>query len=217
MTRKAKMAGLLLGSVGVVALFLPFTFSTSPCEALKYAEARHLALPAFLVALVWLLTLRSLLRFQLTRPELACCYVLATLAIMIPFVLPVWTVPATETPSPLQFRDWVYFALLGLLSLAGLGLLAWAQRRLQPEYTAPVALRCGYLPNAISCLFVFSGLLREQDTIELFGLQIGAAVVAGIVVLYLGEIVFLLYHGQQVRFASCPTASGPVNIRRVTP
>lgn len=28
-----------------------------------------------------------------------------------------------------------------------------------------------------------------------------------------GEIVFLLHYGQQARFASCPTASGPVNIR----
>ena len=195
----------MLETIGIVALFLPFSASTSPWEALSDSGLRYLAMPAFLAGFVWLLTLRSLLPMRLTRPELWLCIALSALGIMIPVLLWFWNIFAGQNWWAMQLHEWIHLIMLTLLSTAGLGFLILVGRlRLHPDYAAPASLRCGYLPNAIGCLYLFSDF--TQELYDLFRyLEIGAVLVAATVVLYLVEMGHFTRQGLRARQPKRPT------------
>lgn len=192
---------------GIVALFLPFSTSTSPWEALSPDLGYgYFAMPAFLAGFVWLLTLRSLLPMRLTRPELWLCTALSVLGIMIPVSFWSWNIFAGQNSSAMPVGMWIYLIMLALLSTAGLGFLMLVRRlRLHPDYAAPSALRCGYLPNAIHCLYLFSGLTQEPDDLWRYRLEIGAVLVAVTVVLYPVEMGHFTRQGLRARQPKRPT------------
>jgi hypothetical protein len=202
--RNLKLICLLLETVGIFALFLPFYFEGSPWIVLA-VFVRHLgsevsgglppnpfmplALPAFLAVFIWLQTLRSLFRKPLTKPELWLCIALVVLLMLVPLV---WWLTDHELRDE---AGWSLLALLFGLALFAAGLLLMLKcRGVASQFLAPLALRCAYLPNAVFCLLLFSNGGRYWND-----LHAGAACVGVTVVLYLAEIVYLTRQGLTTR------------------
>jgi hypothetical protein len=192
-TRRLKLLCLALETVGIVALFLPFTDDHSPWGELVSSIFDSFgfwpyALPAFVVLLVWAETLRSLFRKPPGKPELWLYALLAGLLSLVP--LGFWSWSFVSDRGGLQLADSLFLALLCGLTLFAAGSLAILKRKgVSFQVLAPLLLRCAYVPNAVACLVYFSS----------FRLQMGAAFIAVTVVLYLAEVVELTRRGWRER------------------
>jgi hypothetical protein len=214
-TRNLKLVCLLLETVGIVALFLPFYSGVSPWNVLASAIGfvssldRGLwvfALPALVAPLVWLQTLHSAFRESLPRWELRLCVLLAALLAFVPagWCLCAWLSSLVSEVDELE--KWILtiitLSLLGL-SLAAVGFLVTLKRKgVVFQFLAPLVLRCAYLPNAVTCLVFFVCWGRIAWPFESESrrpLQVGAACVAATVLLYLAEIVYLTRQGVKTR------------------
>ncbi|MGA2444522.1 MAG: hypothetical protein ABSG50_03705 [Opitutaceae bacterium] len=202
-TRNLKLLCLLLETVGIVALFLPFVWGYSPWKVLAEsvqdprsgaAEFWPFALPTFLTPFVWLQTLRSLFHRSLTRAELWLCAALVVLLMLVP--LGFWLLKFLATGG------WTLPSLALLFGPApfAAGLLMTLKRKgVASQFLAPLSLRCAYIPNAVFCLVAFSEWGHDWKD-----LQVGAACVAATVILYLAEIVYLTRRGLKARPAVVP-------------
>lgn len=200
-TRNLKLVCLVLETVGIVALFLPFVSGVSPWAALAWSVQHPrwladfilwpVALPAFLAAFVWLQTLRSLFRKPLTKPELWLCAALVVLLMLVPLVWWLWLMVSMR----LDVAEWRLPALLFGLALFAAGLLIMLKRKgVGFQFLAPLSLRCAFIPNAVYCLLLFSDGGKNWND-----LQVGAACVGATVILYLAEIVYLARQGLKTR------------------
>ena len=199
-TRNPTLICLLLETVGIAALFLPFVLDYSPWKVLAESVQNRslgadgawpLALPAFLAIFVWLLTLRSLFHWPLRRAE---SWLHAGLAVPLMFVPLGFWLPLLEENAnkwKLVLLAVLFFGLA--LSAAGL-LLILSRKGTAFGFLAPLALRCAYIPNAVFCLLFFSGWGHNWGD-----LRVGAACVGATVVLYLAEIVYLTRQGLTAR------------------
>jgi hypothetical protein len=198
-TRRLKLLCLALETVGIVALFLPFTNDHSPWSELVNTIFDSFgfwpyALPAFVALLVWVETLRSLSRKPPGKPELWLYALLAGLLSLVP--LGFWSWSFVSDRGGLQLADSIFLALLFGLTLFGGGLLAILKRKgVSFQVLAPLLLRCAYVPNAVACLVHFSS----------FRLQMGAVSVVVTVAVYLAEVVELTRRGWRAR----PVAAAP--------
>ena len=202
-TRNLKLLCLLLETVGIVALFLPFVWGYSPWKVLAEsvqdprsgaAEFWPFALPTFLTPFVWLQTLRSLFHRSFTRAELWLCAALVVLLMLVP--LGFWLLKFLATGG------WTLPSLALLFGPApfAAGLLMTLKRKgVASQFLAPLSLRCAYIPNAVFCLVAFSEWGHDWKD-----LQVGAACVAATVILYLAEIVYLTRRGLKARPAVVP-------------
>jgi hypothetical protein len=204
-TRNLKLVCLLLETVGIAALFLPFVLDFSPWRVLAESVQNRnsgadgawpLALPAFLAFFVWLLTLRSLFNWPLRRAE---SWLHAGLAVPVMFVSTGFWLPLLEESA----NEWKLVLLVVLflgLALSAAGLLLILRRRGTAfGLLAPLALRCAYIPNAVFCLLFFSRWGHDWSD-----LRVGAACVGATVILYLVEIVYLTKQGLTDRPATAP-------------
>ena len=201
-TRNLKLVCLLLETVGIAALFLPFVWGYSPWTLLaetvqdpSSGAARFwpLALPAFLTPCVWLLTLRSLSPRPLSKPQLRLCVGLVVVLMLVPLVGWLW-LTASSRAKP-DTVDRIALGLLIGLVLFTAGLLTTLKRKgVASQFLAPLSLRCAYIPNAVFCLLSFSELGQDWKD-----LQVGAACVGATVILYLAEIVYLTSQGLTTR------------------
>ena len=206
-TRNVKLVCLLLETVGIVALFLPFVWGYSPWEVLaetaqvpSSGAARFwpLALPAFLTPFVWLLTLRSLFHQPPTKPELWLCAALVGLLMLVPLVWWLWLIVSSRSKP--ETADRILLGLLFGLALFAAGLLMTVKRKgVASQFLAPLSLRCAYIPNAVFCLLSFSELGQDWKA-----LQMGAACIVATVILYLAEIVYLTRQGLKARPTVAP-------------
>jgi len=185
-TRNQKLVCLLLETVGVAALFLPFTFGHSPWGALQ--EFWFFAVPALMAPVVLLQTLRSFFLRPLTKPELWLCAALVGLLMLVPLGLYAWDFQAN---NPTDCDQWPLF--LPALLVTGF-FMTLKCRGVSAQFLAPLSLRCAYLPNAVYCLLGFSDWGRHWDE-----LQVGAAFVGATAVLYLAEIVYFTRQGLKTR------------------
>jgi len=193
---------LLLSLLGTAALFLPFTFSTSPFDVasevasafLKGKLTREsalllLAAPFFLSIPILIWQVRKLVTDRLTTGEIAAAYVLSTTA-MLPIAVGLGVVTFSwvrELPgSRYEFGIGMALAVvLWLLLIANVLLLLRNRRaRVSSEPTAEAFLLGGYLPNAIYCLLLFGQFGRRE-------LQIGAYLITVVSIGYLSAIVLL--------------------------
>lgn len=141
----------VIGVLGVVALFLPFSWSTTPLEALPSGSLWRFALPAFLAPFIFLASIRWLTAGGLSRPERIACDLLAVaaLAALLLTYLAVRGVPPRLT-------EWI--GLLGPLLVLGFG--AWEYLR-NPKvgrgtpFGPILMLQGAYIANAILVLAGF--------------------------------------------------------------
>jgi len=143
----------IVGISGTVGLFLPFTYDTSPVEALSEGGLWRLALPFFLTILATAASIRWLISGSFSGAERAISYVLS--ASMACVTLSLWF---ASKDVPATIRDWLSFAIQGLILALGVYLLIRNSRIGQPAKFNPVmAIQIAYLANAAVCLLSFFG------------------------------------------------------------
>jgi hypothetical protein len=202
-TRNLKLICLLLETIGIAALFLPFVWGYSPWIVLVGSvqdpgwgrdQLWPYALPGFVAPFACLQTLRSLFHQPLKKTELWLCLALVVLLMLVPLVFWLWLMVYGGGVSHLSRL----LALLFGLALLAAGLLLTLKRKgVTSQFLAPLALRCAYVPNAVFCLLFFSEWGHDWKN-----LQVGAACVAATVLLYLAEVVCFTKQGLTARPAA---------------
>ncbi len=140
--------------LGVMTLFLPFTWDTSPIEALEERLFWRLAAPFFLAGIIGALTLHLWLAGRLHGWERTTSLILAlgVGVVTLSFYAADW--------SNFDRADWRAWAMLTPLVMlaAGAGMVGrmWRGRSL-PDLTAIEALVLAYVPNSALCLVGFAG------------------------------------------------------------
>lgn len=167
------MALTAIGGLGVIALFLPFTWSTTPREALLDGVLWRLALPAGLAPVILLASIRWLKPAGLSWPERTACHVLAVAGLAALAL----TYLAVREPPP-RLNEWI--SLLGPLLVLGFG--AWVYLR-NPRagrgtpFSPILVMQVVYIANAI---LVLAGFFPEW--------QIGAYAVLATTMAYAIQI-----------------------------
>jgi hypothetical protein len=145
------MALTAVGVLGVIAIFLPFAWSTTPREALFDEVLWRLALPAFLPPFVLLASIRWLMPGGLSRLERIACHVL-TVAALAAMAL---TFLEVRGPPP-RLNEWI--SLLGplLVLVFGAGVYLRNPRTGRGTPYSPILLlQVVYIANAILVLAGF--------------------------------------------------------------
>lgn len=154
--RSAHIALTALGSLGLVALFLPFSWGTTPLEALLDGDLWRLAFPAFLAPFILLASIRWLGTGRLSPPERFACHLLAGagLAVLLLDYLAVRGLPPRLT-------EWI--SLIAPLLVLGFGAWIYLRGRTAGRGTpfGPIlTLQTVYIANA---LLVLAGFFPEWE------------------------------------------------------
>ncbi len=143
----------IIGMIGIVGLFLPFTYGTSPVDAVSDRELWRLALPFFLAVLVSAASIRWVISGSFSRRERAIAYVVSTL--MAGVTLSLWF-PFKEGPSTIQ--EWLAFVSPEpILALGVYFLIRNSRMGTSGKFNPVMAIQLAYLANAVLCLIVFFG------------------------------------------------------------
>lgn len=198
-TRNLKLICLVLETIGIAALFLPFVLDFSPIGALRWSwEYWPFVSPALIAPFVCLQTLRSLYPPLLTKLEQWVCAAAVGLLMLAPLAFLLWQAVSSHRGG-VAVESIPIGVLLGLALFAAGLLLKLKRTGVASQFLAPLALRCAYVPNAVFCLAVFSSWGRRGED-----LGMGAACVGATVVIYLAEIVYLAKQGLTARRAAAP-------------
>ncbi len=173
---------------GVVALFLSFTYSTSPWDVIREEvftrdsssrlQLFYVSFPFFLSIPICLWSIRILFNNQLSKAEIVTAYLLATFALISNLFI---TIPAIDELE--EIYDILTLFITWISVLFSILIVANNMRRLVPQViNVPISLHLAYLPNAIFCLLVFS-----DDG----GLEKGAYLVIFTSIVYIAKIVSL--------------------------
>jgi hypothetical protein len=132
----------VVGMTGIAGLFLPFTFGTSPVDAVSNRELWRLALPAFLAVLASAASIRWVITGSFSGRERAIAYVVS--ASMAGVTLSLWF-PFDGGPSTIQ--EWLAFVSpVPILAFGGLfsdsEFKKGAVQKLQPSDGDPGSLSC---------------------------------------------------------------------------
>jgi uncharacterized membrane protein (DUF373 family) len=171
----------LAGLTGIVSLFLPFTLSVSPMQALQEKDFWKLAAPFFLSVLISLAVLRWLITSSFSRSWQAIGYIISagSAFITISFFF-------TGSISPSEFMEWIAFAAAVVVILASSWLvIAKLRKQLAGGYCPLIALQVAYLANCLMCLVLFR---PENSSMFGFSWQIGAWFSLATAVIYLLQI-----------------------------
>lgn len=143
----------VVGITGTVGLFLPFTFSTSPVDAVSDKELWRLALPFFLAVLASAATIRWVISGSFSGRERAIAYVVS--ASMVGVTLSLWF-PFKDGPATIQ--DWLAFVSPEPILAVGVYFLI-RNSRMGPsrKFNPVMAIQIAYLANAVLCLIAFFG------------------------------------------------------------
>ncbi len=162
-----------VGALGVPALLLPFSWGTSPYQALVDGGLWEIALPAFLVAFIVPASVRWIVRGALSRVGESIGYTLAAGAVVLILL------------SYLQLRAWPdglvqWIAVVGPILILLFGAVMVFRNRLpgRPRsYTPIMALQVAYLANGMLAL---ASLFPDWE--------VGAYLVVGIMMAYSFQI-----------------------------
>ncbi|MHC4639135.1 MAG: hypothetical protein ACYTBV_16790 [Planctomycetota bacterium] len=175
---------IVAGTAGIAALFLPFTFETSPAAAVLelypigglFWDSFLLAIPFFLSVLVSAASVRWIISGLLSRPERVIAYVVSTTIAFVPlYIIIFWIID----PSPSEVQHWLALVMPLLTLLFGVYAVVKNLRNKGPkEVSAVMAMQIVYLSNALLCLILFFG-----------DWQIGAYFVVVTSIVYLLQII----------------------------
>jgi hypothetical protein len=173
------LAVAIIGLAGVAAIFLPFTYGTSPLSA-TFDGLWQFGVPAMLAILVTVESFRWVVTGRLTRAERIVGYLAALVAAgcFLSIYLPDGNGDSAWGPS--GFSEWFMFLVSWVGSAAGVCLL-WRNTRtgVPSAANAIAAMQIVYAIVAVFCIVAFASE----------GRQIGAYLVAVTTLVYLVQIV----------------------------
>jgi len=143
----------MTGGVGILAIFLPFAWSTSPLAAVFDEYLWRLAWPFFLPALVTSASLHWLITKRLSRSGNTIAYLIS--AAMICLMLSVY---GAADRWPGEFKEWLAFVLPFVTM--GFGVFALLKTRLNATlrlFGPTISLQVAYLANCLLCLSSWFG------------------------------------------------------------
>ena len=147
------------GAFGITAIFLPFTFDTSPFAVTfwgndpMYKDMWRIAWPFFLPVPITIAVIRKLIAGSLSKPERAIGYLVSIAILSITFS---GYGKIIEWPSNFQDRLAYVFPFV-VLAFGGLSFL---KSRKNPEFTSfgvIISMEVAYLANCLLCLTSFLG------------------------------------------------------------
>ncbi len=143
----------VVGITGIVGLFLPFTYSTSPVDVVLAKGLWRLALPFFLAVLASAASIRWVISGSFSGAERAIASVVSA---SMAGVTPSLWFPLEDGPSTI--RDWLAFVSAQLILALGVYFLIRNSRMGPSRNFNPVmAIQIAYLANAVLCLISFFG------------------------------------------------------------
>jgi len=141
----------IVGMSGTVGLFLPFTFGTSPVDAVSDQVLWRVALPFFLAVLASAASIRWVLSGSFSGLERAIAYFVS--ASMVGVTLSLWF-PLKEGPSTIQ--EWLAFVSPEPILALGIYFLIRNSRMGPSRNFNPImVIQIAYLANAVLCLILF--------------------------------------------------------------
>jgi hypothetical protein len=174
---------IIAGGIGIIAIFLPFTFNLSPWAAALASfrgeifmnEIWHIALPAFLPVLITIATLRWLIKETLSLSERMIAYVLSATSVCITLSL------LLKNGWPKEIKDWFIIVIPVIALVFGIFVLLRNRHNttLTPFLTI-IAMQIAYMVNCLLCLTGFFG-----------GWQIGAYCSLVTVIVYLIQMILV--------------------------
>jgi hypothetical protein len=138
---------------GIAGLFLPFTFSTSPVDAISDKELWRFALPFFLAVVASAASIRWISSGSFSGSERAIAYVVS--ASMVGVTLSLWF-PLKDGPATIQ--EWLAFVSPEpILALGVYFLIRNSRMGASRKFNPVMAIQIAYLANAVLCLIAFFG------------------------------------------------------------
>jgi len=143
----------IAGAIGILAMFLPFTWGTSPAGGTFDKELWRLAWPFFLPPLITIAAARWLLSGRVSPPERAIAYTVSAATVCVTLSN---YVRVLEWPR--HFKEQVGFLFPFIVLAFGLfALLRIRRNELLKPFGAVVSLQVAYLANCLLCLSSFFG------------------------------------------------------------
>ena len=149
----------ILGGIGIVAIFLPFTWSTSPFSAAleKDLGLWKIALPAFLPVIIPIASLRWLFATTLSKPERAIAYFASAIGAVI-VCITLSGIATNLEGWPTNLIEWLSI-IIPLVTL-GVGLFTLFRTRknlIVKPFLPIMMLQIIYLADCLLCLISFFG------------------------------------------------------------
>ncbi len=189
--KRVRTATAILALPGLLGLFLPFVFDTSPLKVAlnasdpPYTNVVWSAVPVFLAVIIAVWMLRRLLSHRISAVEVILAYLLSSLS-----MLSILALMLGGDAKNIDTRGILALGAAGVLALLNvLFLVRNVRERLNVEDAAEAFLLAGYLPNAVFLLIVFSvrsesDFLGQQPQAGFFAVALAcAAYVTSIVLL----------------------------------
>jgi hypothetical protein len=174
---RLQIALAVLGCVGVLTPFLPFTWSRSPLDVFV-GVATVIAAPFFLSILVSIVSVRVAVFERFSRIEAVASWIAAI--VMSGATAAFGGLLLADGNLP-HIKFWIALASCEVILVAGIALVVRLRLRRAPSPSAALTgMQCAYIANAVFCLIVF---WPEW--------QIGAIFAAATVVLYAFHVVLL--------------------------
>jgi hypothetical protein len=142
----------VVGMTGIAGLFLPFTWGTSPVDAVSEGALWRLALPFFLAVLASAASIRWVISGSFSGLERATAYIVS--ASMVGVTLSLWF-----PFGPSTTQEWL--AIVSPVPILALGVYFLIRNsRIAPsrQFNPVMAIQVAYLAHAVLCLIGFFGL-----------------------------------------------------------
>ncbi len=182
------------GMTGIVGLFLPFSWSTSPLKAVSENNLWQIATPAFLSVFITGASIRWLISGSFSKAEKAIAYILSVLSTCVTLLFifsgGIW-------PSDVQ--EWLAYTIPFVVILSGSYLMFKNSGKQVLKETNPlIAMQLAYLANCLFCLVSFWP--PEVDKYGLGGWQIGAYFCLAASIIYLIQIALFLMQKNETAY-----------------
>ncbi len=179
------------GISGIIGLFLPFSWSTSPLEAL-IGDAWQIASPAFLSVFITFATIRFVISGSLFKVEKLIAYIVGLMAAGVTL-----SVIFSGNMWPTNFQELLAYVIPIVMLLLGAYLvLGKSKKGLSKEHNPLIAMQMTYLANCLMCLIAFWP--PKVGEWGLGGWQIGAYFCLVASVVYLIQIALFLLQRNEI-------------------
>ena len=167
------------GTAGIPAIFLAFTWNTSPWSAALDKNLWRIAWPFFLPILISITSLRWHTSMKLSQPERVIAYLVSTAMVCVTL-----SGYVMQYGLPNKFKEWIgFFFPFIILAIAFFILLRTQQNAAFKPYRAIITMQTAYLANSLLCLSAFWGAW-----------QIGAYCSLVTTIVYLIQIAYVWRH-----------------------
>jgi len=141
----------VVGMTGIAGLFLPFTYSTSPVEAISDSALWLLALPFFLALPASAASIRWIISRSFSRTDRAIAYVASAATAGVTLSACFFLVD-----RPMTIPNWLATLSPGVIIALGVYLLI-RNSRMSPsrEFNPVMAIQTAYVAGVVLCLIAF--------------------------------------------------------------